>query len=441
MKFLKRKLEKKIVLGATLLLILTIFVPRVVQAKYIMQTKESNLLEEYKQSLETEGTNLPQWSLYNMNYIALGLTRMILGAPVLEEEEQTNRGGAMGLFAGLIEEMYQNKPVSSGRYLAYLGRNLKIIKPAYAQGKGWQFLEPILPFWRVVRDVTYLFFVVAFVALGFMIMFRQKLDPQTAISIQNAIPRIIVALILVTFSYALCGFLVDLVYFGNTLMEQIFRIPLKSVGGKDYFWTATFHPANFAAEFTGIKSITDAVAAAAKNIVGLLGALKGDFASIFNLIITFSLFGSIIKIFFALLSRYVMLIIYTIFSPIFFLWGTLPGQEEHISRFIKSFLSAVLSFPAILLLLNFASAIVAWGRGPSPADFTELSPFSTSFVKGKFDAEVLTSFIGLGIIMAAAKITEAIDDALAVKPGVAPAMGAETAGIVRRIPIIGGLVG
>jgi hypothetical protein len=45
-----------------------------------------------------------------------------------------------------------------------------------------------------------------------MIMFRMKTSPQTAISVQSAIPKVFISIILIAFSYAIAGFMVDLVY-------------------------------------------------------------------------------------------------------------------------------------------------------------------------------------------------------------------------------------
>lgn len=443
MKFLKTKLGKRIVLGATLLLILTIFVPRVVQAKYIMQTKESNVLEEYKQSLEAKGTNLPQWNLYNMNYTTMGLNRLLIGVPVLEGEGQANRGGAAGLFAGLIDGLYQNKPVSSGQYLAHLGRNLEIVKPAYAQGKGWRFLEPVLTLWKAVRDICYLLFVIVFVAIGFMIMFRQKLDPQTAVSIQNALPKIIVSLVLVTFSYAICGLIIDLIYLGNALLMAIFGPALETAG--IFSWDPDLTIIGFIDPnkpfIKGLTGITGGIGGMAGGLIKILiGAIwdvfsKGDFGNVLLLVIGFALISAIIKIFFALLSRYVMLLLYTIVSPFMFLWGSLPGQAEHISKFFKSLLSSALTFPAMLLMFQLAGFFVVVGKS------LPLEPIVPFQIPAKDFGQAIGGFIALGILMAASKMPETIEDLLGVKAVTAPALGAETAGALRRIPVIGGLMG
>ena len=48
------------------------------------------------------------------------------------------------------------------------------------------------------------------------------MSPQTIVTIQSALPKIVVTLILVTFSYAIAGFMVDLVYVVMGLFSQFF---------------------------------------------------------------------------------------------------------------------------------------------------------------------------------------------------------------------------
>ena len=50
------------------------------------------------------------------------------------------------------------------------------------------------------------------IVIGFMVMFRRKIDPKTVITVQNALPKIVLALLLVTFSYAIAAFMIDLMY-------------------------------------------------------------------------------------------------------------------------------------------------------------------------------------------------------------------------------------
>jgi hypothetical protein len=64
--------------------------------------------------------------------------------------------------------------------------------------------------WGRVRNIAYVMFVIIMIVIGFMIMFRSKIGGQTMVTIGNAIPNVIIALVLVTFSFAIAGLIIDL---------------------------------------------------------------------------------------------------------------------------------------------------------------------------------------------------------------------------------------
>lgn len=126
--------------------------------------------------------------------------------PILEELMNTQNQGGNG--ASLI-----SPPNLTGRYLASIAKRLNIITEVQAQGFGFETaLTPIQRLWVLVRNLTYFLLVLVTVVLAFMVMFRVKISPQTVITVQSAIPRIIIALILITFSYLIAGLLIDLMY-------------------------------------------------------------------------------------------------------------------------------------------------------------------------------------------------------------------------------------
>ena len=93
---------------------------------------------------------------------------------------------------------FSSPPVSFTSYLASVRENIgrhSIVQPAYAQntGYGFQNLLPILPVWKAFRNVAYFVFVLVFVLYGFMVMFRMKINPQTVISVESALPKIIIS--------------------------------------------------------------------------------------------------------------------------------------------------------------------------------------------------------------------------------------------------------
>jgi hypothetical protein len=138
-------------------------------------------------------------------------------------------GGLIGATNGLIASLY-NPPASGVEYLAMVKDNF-LGKPAYAQGIGFQGIQPILPIWRAFRNIVYLFSSLIFISIGIMIMLRVKISPQAVISIQNAIPQLVTTLILVTFSYAIIGLLIDLSYLiTGVVLAVLFQVQGRSLG-------------------------------------------------------------------------------------------------------------------------------------------------------------------------------------------------------------------
>lgn len=120
-------------------------------------------------------------------------------------------GGAIGMMGGLIAATY-TPPLHTGDYFDYLAQNFGVVKKAYAQGVGFTGLKPLAGTWTVFRNIVYLLFVIVFVVIGFAVMLRIKIDPRTVMTIENQIPKIIIGIVLVTFSFPIAGLLIDFMY-------------------------------------------------------------------------------------------------------------------------------------------------------------------------------------------------------------------------------------
>lgn len=150
-------------------------------------------------------------------------------------------GGVVGLMGNLIAETY-DLPLSSTDYVRYLAGNFGVAKPAYAQGVGFQGLSPLIGIWSAFRNIVYLLLVVVFVIIGLAIMLRVKIDPRTVMTIQNQLPKIIIALILVTFSFAIAGFLVDLMWVTIYLVVNILSAAAPDLGNQMSELARAQHP-------------------------------------------------------------------------------------------------------------------------------------------------------------------------------------------------------
>lgn len=148
-----------------------------------------------------------------------------IGEGCADNSEQTSNNFDKSLFGKLsylITIPYANPP-ASGIYWASSGlENAGFIPQTYAaEGVGFAALKPFMNLWKIFRDLCYLILVLILVTIGFMIMFRMKLNPQTVITIESALPRIVVSMLLITFSFAIAGFLVDLMYVSILLIIAI----------------------------------------------------------------------------------------------------------------------------------------------------------------------------------------------------------------------------
>ncbi len=114
----------------------------------------------------------------------------------------------------LLGAIFEERPLSGITYIKNIGRKLRLVPEAKAQAAGFGFtaLEPVIELWKIARNVSYALLTLVIIAMAFMIMFRVKISPQVVITVQSAIPKVVLAIILITFSYAIAGFLVDLMY-------------------------------------------------------------------------------------------------------------------------------------------------------------------------------------------------------------------------------------
>lgn len=136
------------------------------------------------------------------------LSTLLSAAEIGEDSYASNNSES------LLKTVFSERALSGITYFKNIARKFSLTPEVRAQaGFGFEAgLDPILPMWKASRDIAYVIFVLATVVLAFMIMFRVKISPQVIITVQSALPKLVIAMILVTFSYAIAGLLVDLMY-------------------------------------------------------------------------------------------------------------------------------------------------------------------------------------------------------------------------------------
>lgn len=261
--------------------------------------------------------------------------------------------------------------ISSTEYVADVMQNIRRPfgeQPAYAQGIGYSSLQPVLELWKLFRNVAYLFFVVLFLIIGFLIMVRSKIGAKAAVTVQEALPKIVVSLVLVTFSYAIAGLMIDIMYL---IIYMVIGV-LQGVGGVEgnAFSFANLSRIAFTDNIfgNGFRLIGDGVIGnVAKTFtqVGLnaleptLGSgigtdLLGKAASlIITLVLVIALLVNLFRIFFSLLRAYVGVLLSVIFAPIQLMLGALPGQNAF-EAWLRGLIGNLAVFPTLIILILLA---------------------------------------------------------------------------------------
>ncbi len=263
---------------------------------------------------------------------------------------------------------YKNRPISGIGYLANLRDKLSIVQPAYAQGFGYAALNPIQKYWTGFRNIAYALFVLVAIIFAFLIMFRVKLNPQTVVSVQSALPKIIGAIVLVTFSYAISGFMIDLMYIiGGLLAALVVAAGFASNITGPF---GTFNGVNsiFPSNATGLYFITHMLV---YDIFFLLSVVVNFVASALSVVqvlpsAIFAIIGILLVVWllilmiwysfkatWVLIKTLISVYIAIITSPLQFLLGTLVPSMGF-GNWFKRLLADLLVFPVTGLLMIFA---------------------------------------------------------------------------------------
>lgn len=132
------------------------------------------------------------------------------------------KNSAVGFISNLIVFPYANPPASGIFWVSDTLKNAGLIPKTYAaEGIGLAAIMPLMSIWKAFRDISYMLLVLVLITIGFLIMFRTKINPQTVITVENALPKIVIAMIFITFSFPIAGFLIDLMYVLIIIVIQI----------------------------------------------------------------------------------------------------------------------------------------------------------------------------------------------------------------------------
>jgi hypothetical protein len=181
------------------------------------------------------------------------------------------------------------------------------------------------------------------------------------VSIGNTIPSVIVSLILVTFSFAIAGIIIDFGGVVISLMYSIFQGQSVSIGDFGSLFGIMFR--GMGAQYAEVVSgdFSSALSGFSTNIVsGWLGVLwaiwKTEIMGLLGILAAIIgagiVFVGAIKLLIVLYKAYFELLLNVILGPIKIMIGTLPGQESMKTNWFTGIIRNVLVFPIAYFIVN-----------------------------------------------------------------------------------------
>lgn len=384
-------------------------------------------------------------------------------------------GGLLGLSATMMGAMY-TPPASGISYLAGLSEDFGIVKKSYAQNhgpgenaadgtnlSGFDALQPVQKLWETGRNLTYLLLVVIFILLGMGIMLRVKIDPRTAMTIQNQVPRIIIAILLITFSYAIVGFMIDLMwlttYVGINALTTVSgteaticsnaaepQLSLKEGAYANLLnYPLVYMNDLFKHEGSGLSGdgcqlgityLTNSVADVVGDILNqlvldifapnggneqcaftnpaswagcILGGVLGWVGKIFGFLVAFiAIIIVMFRLWFQLLKAYAYVIIYTILGPFWIVLGLLPGASLSFTAWIRTLTAKLLAFPCAAFFIIIARVILEQYNAPNGNPQIQFVPP----LVGNPNMAAFGPLIAFGILLISPEVLNMLNDAL-----------------------------
>lgn len=259
-----------------------------------------------------------------------GLTR---GTQAYSGNDSFRRNGnLLGMVNILQESLNDPLPVNLAYYFNKNAQKIPFIKDtAYAATTGTvyggPFLDLIYNYWTLSRNIAYAAMALALMVTGIMIIMGKNLDPKAGITVQQALPQIVIALVLITFSYPIGAAGASLGYNLRGSMPAI----------AERFFTQ----ANSNINFTSVAAINF------WNV--LIGAGTGAFAEIISFVslIIAAVMGLIVLL--KIFGVYAKMLMAIITAPLVFTMGALPGNQTTTTNWFRQFGAYIVSLPAMSL--------------------------------------------------------------------------------------------
>ncbi|MBN2015591.1 hypothetical protein JW766_02055 [Candidatus Dojkabacteria bacterium] len=429
--------------------------------------------------------NLDTFSEYQLTYMLKNLA-IGTGPQRYSASGQTTTGATYYLNSLMGEIYEETDQVSAVAYVQDTLEDAHLVQPAYAQASGYTMLNPILELWKKIRNVSLAIIVVVGLILAIMILFRVR-SGQGYVSVLNALPKMLVAILLIVFSYSIGGLMLDLTTLGTKgvlafflderfvnldHVQNINEYPATMLNSSGEIAQEGDAPVEGLADYNIFRLMSVLVSfdswghydcdpsdpdpympwkdisghpwqdqcglqirdiiATPTNVrmldfgIKVTGSGIGEWGLtlIFNVFILMIVF----KVFFALVGAFAQIILRVLIAPIQFMFVPIRGLET-VTSWLKSVIAQVLVFPGTMLMLLIAALLGNYFGAPpywinnDAIDLFKDAPYMLTHSVQPGGLNFLGRIIAIIIVSQIPNLPKLIEQALQVTAG--PDVGAE----------------
>lgn len=225
-------------------------------------------------------------------------------------------------------------PVSLALYWNESVKNIPFAGTALAaveyRGLPSPLTMPIFVIWKVFRNLAFGMLSIVMLTTGIMIMMRKKLPPNLTVTAQYAIPKIVLAVILITFSYAIGAVLASSAHEITQMLQEL----IYQAFGFSRIAVATI--------IIALLFISFVMSGLSLGVTGLV------VLAIITLILLLVMAAATLKAWLTL----VKLLFSIVFSPVQFALGAIPGNEGLTSKWFKRVFAYVAGYVGIFVMIT-----------------------------------------------------------------------------------------
>ncbi len=263
-----------------------------------------------------------------------------IGGYTYPYKRNITNGSLLGLAYSLEKSLKEPLPVNLAFFIQDEIKNVPFLNKAFAAKYNAPLLDNtsmenvILSLWKLFRNLAYGLMSLFLIVIGIMMIMRKKVDQQTVVSVQYALPKIIMILILIPFSYPIGATFATFAWTAQDTARSLVTTAITSS-----FGGTTWTPQSVALA-TSVGYILVAILALAIPVVGILITAIIALLAIVIICLFLWLYIKIFIIYFKLIAGLIL-------SPMVFVVGSIPGNESKISDWFKMTLAQALSVPAM----------------------------------------------------------------------------------------------